>query len=428
MTATPVALSGPPSGSPSGPLSGVRIVDLTRILAGPSATQFLGDLGADIIKIEHPRLGDDTRKWGPPYVRDAAGAETTESSYFLSANRNKRSLAVDIATDEGADIVRRLAMHADVLMENFKVGGLVKYRLDHGELSRIAPHLIYCSITGFGQTGPYASRAGYDFLIQAMGGFMSITGAPEGEPMKGGVAIADLMAGMYAASAVLAALCARDRNAPGDLQARTGQHVDISLLDTQVAWLSNVAMHTLVTGENAPRLGNAHASIVPYRVFASADGHVIVAAGNDRQFAAWCAVAGANDLAADPRYRTNADRVRNRAQLEPYMEAIMATRAASDWIDALETAGVPCGPVNTVDQVFADPHVLARGMRTTAHHNLAAGGEVPQIGNPVKFSATPPSIRRGPPTLGEHTDEVLATELGMDAAAIDDLRARGVIA
>ncbi|MEL7544012.1 MAG: CaiB/BaiF CoA-transferase family protein [Pseudomonadota bacterium] len=414
------------AGSTVGPLTGIRVLDLSRILAGPTATQTLGDFGADVLKIEHPIRGDDTRKWGPPFVRDAEGNETSESSYFLSANRNKRSVAIDIATEEGAALVRELAAESDVLVENFKVSGLARYGLDYASLEPTHPHLVYCSITGFGQTGPYASRAGYDFLIQAMGGFMSITGEPDGQPLKGGVAIADLMAGMYAVSAILAALYARDHGDDPNVAGR-GQHIDVALLDTQVAWLSNVGMHALIANETPPRLGNAHASIVPYRVFQVSDGHVIIAAGNDRQFAAWCDVAEASDLAADPRFASNEGRVRHRAELEGVMEQIMRGRTSAEWIDALEAVSVPCGPVNTVDQVFGDPHVVERGMKIDLPHATAAEKSVPQIANPLKFSSTPVTYRSGPPTLGQHTDEALSERLGLNNATITDLRDRGVI-
>lgn len=409
-----------------GALTGVRVLDLSRILAGPSATQTLGDLGADVIKIEHPERGDDTRKWGPPFVRDTAGNETTESSYYTSANRNKRSVAVDIATPEGAQIVSDLAATADIFVENFKVGGLAKYGLDHVTMRALHPHLIYCSITGFGQTGPYAPRAGYDFLIQAMGGLMSITGEPDGQPMKAGVAVSDLMAGMYALNGILAALYKRDRVAAqgGD---RKGQHIDISLLDTQIAWLSNVGMHALISGERPQRLGNAHASIVPYRVFEVRDGHVIIAAGNDRQFAAWCDAAACDHLKADPRFATNEGRVRLRQELEDQMETVMRTRSQADWIAAMEQAGVPCGPVNAIDQVFEDPHVQARGMIFEMPHATAAGGTIPQIASPLKLSQTPPAYRYGPPVLGEHTTAVLRDVLGLDDGAQSELRAKGVI-
>lgn len=413
--------------SPSGgALAGVRVLDLSRILAGPSATQILGDLGAEIIKIEHPVRGDDTRKWGPPFVRDDAGEETTESSYYTSANRNKKSVAVDIATPEGAEIVRKLAATSDVFIENFKVGGLAKYGLDHETLRAAHPHLIYCSITGFGQTGPYAPRAGYDFLIQAMGGLMSITGEPDGQPMKAGVAVSDLMAGMYALSGILAALYRRDRDAAINRE-RRGQHIDISLLDTQIAWLSNVGMHALISGERPARLGNAHASIVPYRVFEVSDGHVIIAAGNDGQFSAWCDAANCPHLKADERFRTNEGRVRLRPELEGQMEEVMRSRTQAEWIDVMEAAGVPCGPVNSIDQVFEDPHVQARGMKFDMPHAVAAGGSIPQIASPLKLSDTPPTYRHGPPVLGEHTAEVLLDVLNIDAPALDALRNKGAI-
>jgi len=409
-----------------GALSGVRVLDLSRILAGPSATQILGDLGADVIKIEHPTRGDDTRKWGPPFVRDDDGNETSESSYYTSANRNKQSVAIDISSPKGADLVRQLAAGSDIFIENFKVGGLSKYGLDHETLRAQHPHLIYCSITGFGQTGPYAPRAGYDFLIQAMGGLMSITGEPEGQPIKAGVAVSDLMAGMYALSGVLAALYKRDRDFARTGE-KIGQHLDISLLDTQVAWLSNVGMHHLISGERPPRLGNAHASIVPYRVFEVADGHVIIAAGKDRQFASWCDVAGCDDLKTDARFMTNEGRVRNRKLLEDQMETVMCARSQADWIASMEAAGVPCGPVNAVDQVFQDPHIKARGMQVDLPHAAAAGGTIPQIASPLKFSDTPPVYRNGPPVLGEHTSDVLRDVLALDDEALATLRTEGVI-
>ncbi len=415
-------------GASGGALQGVRILDLSRILAGPSATQIMGDLGADVIKIEHPQRGDDTRKWGPPFVRDDMGNETTESSYYTSANRNKKSVAVDIATPEGADIVRKIAAMSDVFIENFKVGGLAKYGLDHETLRAEFPHLIYCSITGFGQTGPYAPRAGYDFLIQAMGGLMSITGEPDGQPMKAGVAVSDLMAGMYALSSILAALYKRDADAGTDAKVqRRGQHIDISLLDTQIAWLSNVGMHALISGERPARLGNAHASIVPYRVFEVADGHVIIAAGNDRQFAAWCDAADCPHLKNDERFHTNEGRVRLRGELEAQMEDIMRARSQADWIAAMEKAGVPCGPVNAIDQVFEDPQVQARGMQFEMPHAVAAGGMIPQIASPVRMSGTPPTYRHGPPILGEHTSDVLSEILSLDETMQSELRNKGII-
>ena len=401
-------------------LFGVRVLDLTRILAGPTCTQLLGDLGADVLKIERPGAGDDTRKWGPPYVQGKDGAPTAESAYYLCANRNKRSLAVDIARPEGQALVRLLLAQCDVLVENFKVGDLARYGLGHEQLAAEFPKLVYCSITGFGQTGPYAARAGYDFLAQGLGGIMSITGAPEGEPMKVGVGIADVMCGMYAAVAILAALRHRDRTG-------RGQRLDLALLDTQIAWLVNEGTNYLLSGRVPRRLGNEHPNIVPYKVFASSDGHVILAVGNDVQFRRWCELAGAADLAADPRFATNPSRIEHRQELYARMPAYMATRTTQGWVAGLARLGVPCGPVNRLDQVFEDPQVLARGMRVDVPHATAAIGTVPLIANPIHMSETPPSYERGPPTLGQHTDEVLGELLGLDAPALARLRAEGVI-
>jgi len=383
-----------------GPLEGVTVLDLSRVLAGPWATQLLGDYGAEVIKVERPGSGDDTRRWGPPYVRDAEGRDTTESAYFLSANRNKRSVAVDISTPEGQSTIRRLAERSDVLVENFRPGGLARYGLDYESLRAVNPGLIYCSISGFGQTGPNRDRPGYDIMIQGFGGLMSITGEPDGEPMKVGVAIADIMCGMYAATAILAALRHRDRTGEG-------QHVDVSLADTQVAWLANQGLNYLVSGEDPPRLGNGHPNIVPYQVFACADGHVIVAVGNDAQFARFCGCLGLEELARDERFATNPARVANRRTLVPLIAARLASLNRDDIIARLEEAGVPCGPVNRISDVFATEQVRARGMRISMPHPLAGGGTVDLIGNPVKFSATPVSYRRPPPLCGEHTGEVL---------------------
>ena len=401
-------------------LAGVRVLDLTRILAGPTCTQLLGDLGADVLKIERPGAGDDTRKWGPPYVEGADGADTAESAYYLCANRNKRSVAVDIARPEGQALVRRLLAGCDLLVENFKVGDLARYGLDHARLAAEFPRLIYCSITGFGQTGPYAARAGYDYLAQGMGGIMSLTGAADGEPMKVGVGISDVMCGMYAAVAILAALRHRDRTGEG-------QRIDLALLDTQVAWLVNEGTNYLLSGRVPRRQGNEHPNIVPYKTFASSDGHVILAVGNDAQFRRWCAFAGAEGLAADPRFATNPLRIAHRQELYALMPPIMATRTTQDWVEGLARLGVPCGAVNRLDQVFADPQVQARGMRIDVPHATAAAGTVPLIGNPIHMSATPPAYERGPPTLGQHTDEVLAELLGLDAETRAELRAAGVI-
>ena len=403
----------------AGPLAGLRVIDLSRILAAPTCSQVLGDLGADIIKVERPGAGDDTRKWGPPYIRDGDGAETTESGYYLSANRNKRSVAIDIARPEGAALVRRLLASADVLLENFKVGGLAKYGLAYDQLKDDFPDLVYCSITGFGQTGPYAPRAGYDFLAQGMGGIMSLTGEIDGEPMKVGVGIADIMCGMYAATSILAAL--RHRDAGGG-----GQAIDLSLLDTQVAWLVNAGLFYLLSGEVPPRLANGHPNIVPYQVFPAADGYFILAVGNDAQFARFCEFAGVPELATDPAFARNDDRVRNRADLIPRIEAVTVTRPSGEWIAAMERLGVPAGPVNDLAQVFDDPQIRERGMRIRMAHPLAGDGEVDLIGSPIRLSKTPVAYRRPPPTLGQHTDEVLA-EAGVSAEERAALRRSGTL-
>ena len=402
------------------PLAGLRILDLSRILAGPTCTQLLGDLGADVLKIERPGEGDDTRRWGPPFVPGQGGEDTGESAYYLAINRNKRSVAIDIAAPEGQRLVRRLLADCDVLVENFKVGGLKKYGLAWSDLEPEFPALVYCSITGFGQTGPYAPRPGYDYLAQGAGGIMSITGPPDGEPTKVGVAIADVMCGMYAATAILAAL--RHRDATGE-----GQQIDLALLDTQVAWLVNEGSNYLVSGRVPRRLGNEHANIVPYRVFESADGWVILAVGNDAQFRRWCAFAGAGELAADPRFLTNALRVGHRAELYRLMPPIMKRKTTRAWVEGLAAVGVPCGPVNDIAQVFADPQIAARGMRIEVAHPAARDGTVPLIANPIRMSRTPPTCRRAPPLLGQHTDEVLRERLGLCDGDLARLRAAGVI-
>ncbi|PWG62518.1 CaiB/BaiF CoA transferase family protein [Spiribacter halobius] len=400
------------------PLAGIRVLELSRILAGPWCGQLLADLGAEVIKIERPGRGDDTRHWGPPFLADTAGAPTGESAYFLAANRGKRSVTIDITRPAGQDLVRRLATTSDVLIENFKVGGLARYGLDHAALRAELPGLVYCSITGFGQDGPYAHRAGYDVLIQAMGGLMSITGEADGPPLKTGVAIADLFTGVYASTAILAAL--RERDATGE-----GRHIDMALLDVQVAMLANQAANYLI-GEVVPeRLGNAHPNIVPYQAFATADGHLIVAAGNDDQFRRLCAVIGRTDLAGDPAYATNADRVANRERLVPALAGALATAGTAHWVGALEAAGVPCGPINHIDQVFADPQVQARGLRRDLPHPLA--GQVPSVPSPIRSDGEPACADRAPPTLGADTDHVLAQCLGLDADEIARLRADGTI-
>ncbi len=411
---------------PRAPLEGLRVLDLTRILAGPTCTQLLGDLGADIVKIERPprdgdRGGDDTRKWGPPYVTDAEGRETSESAYYLCANRNKRSVAIDIAAPEGAALVRQLAERSDVLIENFKVGGLEKYGLAWDQLRSANPRLVYCSITGFGQTGPYAHRPGYDILAQAMGGIMSITGEPDGPPTKVGVGISDVMAGMYAAVAILAAL--RHRDATGE-----GQRIDVSLLDTQVAWLINEGLNYLTSGEVPRRRGTAHPNIVPYQMFEAADGPVIIAVGNDAQFARFCTLMGLEALSENPRFATNAARIRNREALIPIIAEAVARKTRRWILDGLERLKVPASPVNDIGEVFADPQVQARGMRITMDHPLAGSGTVDLIGNPLKLSGTPVAYRRPPPLLGQHTDEVLGEVLGLDESALEALARSGVIA
>ena len=384
-----------------GPLHGIKVLDLSRVLAGPWATQLLADFGADVLKVEKPDGGDDTRAWGPPYLRDAAGKDSRESAYFLSTNRGKRSLAIDLASAAGQQTVAQLAAKADVLVENFKVGGLKKYALDFATLSEQHPRLIYCSITGFGQDGPYAERAGYDAMIQGLGGIMSITGVPDGEPGAGpqkiGVAAADLMTGMYAVSAILGALYHREKTG-------RGQHIDLSLLDTQVAWLANQGMNYLIGGQVPTRMGTAHPNIVPYQVFAASDGHLMLAVGNDSQFAKWCEVAGEPQLSSDERFATNAARVLNREVLVARVSELTLRRTLDFWLTALSAAGVPCGPINSIDRVFADPQVQHRGMLQQLAHSL---GSVPTVINPVKFSDSTLEHKKAPPMLGEHTDEAL---------------------
>jgi len=406
----------------AGALSHIRVLDLSRILAGPWAGQILADLGADVIKVERPGAGDDTRGWGPPWLKDEQGGDTSVAAYYLCANRNKRSITIDITRPEGQQLVRDLAARSDVVLENFKFGGLRQYGLDYESLRAVNPGLVYCSITGFGQDGPYAPRAGYDFLIQGLGGLMSITGRPDGEegggPMKVGVALTDILTGLYASNAVLAALAWRDRSGEG-------QHIDMALLDVQVACLANQAMNYLATGQNPQRLGNAHPNIVPYQDFPTADGYMILAIGNDGQFARFCEQAGQPALAADPRFATNRARVENRGALIPLLKRLTIERSTADWVAALEARGVPCGPINTLAEVFADPQVQARGLKVTMPHPVA--GALPLVASPMKLSATPVDYRQPPPMLGEHTDEVLAAALGLDAARIAELRAGGIV-
>ena len=404
----------------TGPLHGLRVFDLTRILAGPTCTQILGDLGADVIKVERPGAGDDTRRFAPPFLKDRAGTESGESAYFASSNRNKRSITLDLTGAEGQDLARRLIAQSDILVENFKHGGLTKYGLGYEQLKADCPGLVYCSITGFGQTGPYAAKPGYDVLIQGMGGFMSITGEPDGAPQKAGVPIADLMAGMYAAVAINAAL--RHREATG-----AGQYIDIGMLDTQVATLSIQGLNYLATGQAPPRLGNAHPNIVPYQTFATADGDIILAVGNDGQFQRFCAFAGVPELAEDERFRGNGERLRHRAELTALLTPVVAAQPSRYWIEGLEAHNVSCGPINTIEQAFADPQIEARGMRIEMPHPALGGDPAPLIASPIRMSATPASYRRAPPTLGQHTDEVLGELLGLGAAEIEALRGRGVI-
>jgi crotonobetainyl-CoA:carnitine CoA-transferase CaiB-like acyl-CoA transferase len=405
-----------------GPLRGVKVLDLSRILAGPWASQALADFGADVIKIERPAGGDDTRGWGPPYLRTADGRDTRESAYFASTNRGKQSVAVDFSRPEGREIVRRLAERADIFVENFKVGGLARMGLGYRDLADLNPRLIYCSISAFGQTGPAASEPGYDAMIQGMGGLMSVTGIADGEPgggpQKTGIAVSDLMAGMYALSAMLGALYERERSG-------LGQYIDIALLDSQVAWLANQGLNYLATGRAPVRHGNAHPSIVPYQSFLTADGYLMLAVGNDGQFARFCEIAGCGDLPADVRFATNAARVANRAALVPMLESIIRKRTTRAWLDALAGSGVPCGPINDIAQAFDEPQVRHRAMRIDLPHPSA--GMAPGIRNPALFSRTALEYHAPPPLLGQHTDQVLTTRLGLAREDLERLRRNGVI-
>ena len=409
----------------SGALSHLRVLDLSRVLAGPWASQLLADLGAEVIKVEKPGCGDDTRSWGPPWLADTDGQPTREAAYYLCTNRNKRSLTVDIAQAAGQTIVRELAARADVILENFKVGSLKAYGLDYESLRALNPQLVYCSITGFGQDGPYAARAGYDFLIQGMDGLMSLTGRPDGEagagPQKVGVALADILTGLYAGNAVLAAIAHRDLHG---YRTGAGQHIDLALLDVQIACLANQAMNYLVSGAAPQRLGNGHPNIVPYQDFPTADGDMILAIGNDGQFARFCAIAGHPEWATDERFASNAARVGHRAELIPLLRQATVMRTTAAWIAVLENAAVPCGPINDLAGVFADPQVQARGMRIDMAHPL--GGTAPQVANPIRFSDTPVEYRHAPPTLGQDTDAVLRS-LGRSNAEIAGLRKAGIV-
>ena len=404
-----------------GALSGIRVLDLSRVLAGPWCGQNLADLGAEVIKVERPGSGDDTRQWGPPYLKDRDGNDSREAAYFLCANRNKESLTIDFTQPEGQRLVRELAAKSDVLIENFKVGGLAAYGLDYASLKAVNPKLIYCSITGFGQDGPYASRAGYDFMVQGLGGLMSLTGQPDGSegagPVKVGVALTDVLTGLYASIAILAALQYREREG-------VGQHIDTALLDVQVACLANQALNYLTTGRAPQRLGNAHPNIVPYQSFPTADGDFILTVGNDGQFRKFAQVAGKPEWADDPRFTTNRARVEHRAELIPLIRQVTVFKTSAQWLAELEAVGVPCGPINDLAQVFADPQVIARGLKVEMPH---AVGSVPQVASPLRLSASPVDYRLPPPQLGEHSAQVLARVLGLSAAEIAALQGNGVV-
>ena len=417
-----------------GALSHLRVLDLSRVLAGPWCTQILADLGADVVKVERPGEGDDTRHWGPPFLKDRHGQDTAQASYFTCANRNKRSITLDIAKPQGQALVRQMAQHSDVLVENFKVGGLAAYGLDYASLKALNPRLIYCSITGFGQSGPYAQRAGYDLMIQAMSGMMSITGqadgTPGGGPMRVGVAVIDIFTGVYATSAILAAIEVRHRTGEG-------QHIDMALLDVGMAVLANQAAGYLNSGKVPERQGNTHPSLAPYQSFDTADGAMLLAIGNDGQFARFCELAGHPEWAVDARFASNTLRVQHRDALIPAMQAVTRTRSSAQWISSLEDKAVPCGPINDIGQAFADAQVQARGLvikqpvaqlnkAHVATQSIASQATIRTVASPLRLTATPPVLRRAPPSLGEHTDEVLA-ELGLGAAEVAALRARGVV-
>jgi formyl-CoA transferase len=403
-------------------LDGIRVLDLTRVLAGPWATQNLADFGAEVIKVERPGHGDDTRKWGPPFLRDREGRDSPDAAYYLACNRGKKSITLDLAHPQGREIAHALAMKSDVMVENFKVGDLARHGLDYASLAAANPGLVYCSVTGFGQDGPYRDRPGYDFMVQGLGGLMSVTGErddlPGGGPQKVGVAVSDLFTGMYATTAILAALL--ERQASG-----RGQRIDMALLDVQVAMLANLSSSYFVSGAAPQRMGNAHQNIVPYHVFRAADEFLIVAVGNDGQFTRFCDIVGAPEWATDPRFATNPQRVRHRDLLVGMIGDRLAARPAREWLALLEPAGVPCGPINDLVQVFDDPQVRHRRMQVKAPHPVA--GEVTMVANPIKFSATPITHDRAPPLLGEHTAEVLQGVLGMDLEAVERLRRDGVV-
>jgi len=406
----------------AGPLAGIRVLDLSRVLAGPWAGQNLADLGADVIKIERPGIGDDSRAFGPPWVKDAQGRDTKDSAYFTSANRGKRSVTVNLSKPQGQELVRRLAAESDVLLENYKFGDLERYGLGYAQLQQINPRLVYCSVTGFGQTGPYRERPGYDFMIQGMGGMMSVTGEPDGAPgggpQRAGVPIADIITGMYASIAICAALAHR-------AQSGKGQHLDLALLDSQIALLAYQNTNYFATGKPPGRIGNLHPNIVPYQPFRAKDGDVILACGNDNLYRKFCEAAGCMELAADPRFASNGKRVENRKELTRLLGEIFQKRTKKEWVELLEAAGVPNGPINDIAQVFAEPQVQARGVKIELEHAVA--GKLPMVASPMRFSSTPLEHKLAPPVLGQHTDEVLRELLGKSAAQIAALRAEGVI-
>jgi formyl-CoA transferase len=405
-----------------GPLSHIRVLDLSRVLAGPWAAQNLADLGAEVIKIERPGAGDDTRGWGPPWMKDGQGKDTAESAYFLSVNRNKKSVTLDIAKPEGQKIARELAMKSQVLIENYKVGTLKRYGLDFDSLKKENPGLIYCSVTGFGQDGPYAPRPGYDFIFQGMGGLMSITGERDGQPGAGpqkvGIAITDVLTGMYASVAILAAITHRERTGQG-------QYIDAALLDTMVAFNANQIVSFFCSGKIPVRWGNAHPQVVPYEVFPTADGHIILAIGNDSQFASFCQTAGCAELAQEPRFKTMSQRIIHRGELIPLITEVMRTRTKHEWIEALEAANVPCGPINNMKEVFEDPQVQHRKLRVDIPHSL--GGAAPVVASPLRLSETPVEYRLAPPTLGQHNDEILKGLLGRSDGEMKRLKDAGIV-